>query len=186
MMLGIYEDTGNLTFPSTKEEDFKAAAYLLRKGANLNVISNVITKELSAEQIFLLNDLIQSATRFHILIAVGVAAMWGLSVVGGFGDTTGRSMWWGLLILPYLFGWLMAIWGPENPRWFSWLGIGVGLWYLVLSENILTRPSPAQQAQGGIAILVVLAALGILAMAGCIYRLSRGMKARAMRTNTTT
>ncbi len=66
MMLGIYEDTGNLTFSSTKEEDFKAAAYLLRKGANLNVISNVITKELSAEQIFLLNDLIQSATRFHI------------------------------------------------------------------------------------------------------------------------
>jgi len=64
MMLGIYEDTGNLTFPSTKEEDFKAAGYLLRKGANLNVLSNVITKELTAEQVFLLNDLIQSATRY--------------------------------------------------------------------------------------------------------------------------
>ncbi len=65
MMLGIYEDTGNLTFPSTKEEDFKAAGYLLRKGANLNILSNVITKELTAEQVFLLNDLIQSATRYH-------------------------------------------------------------------------------------------------------------------------
>ena len=65
MMLGIYEDTGNLTFPSTKEEDFKAAGYLLRKGANLSVLSNVITKELTAEQIFLLNDLIQSATRYR-------------------------------------------------------------------------------------------------------------------------
>ncbi len=64
MMLGIYEDTGNLTFPSTKEEDFKAAGYLVRKGANLSVLSNVITKELTAEQIFLLNDLIQSATRY--------------------------------------------------------------------------------------------------------------------------
>ncbi len=66
MMLGIYEDTGNLTYPSTKEEDFKAAGYLLRKGANLNILSNVITKELTAEQVFLLNDLIQSATRYTI------------------------------------------------------------------------------------------------------------------------
>jgi tRNA nucleotidyltransferase (CCA-adding enzyme) len=66
MMLGIYEDTGNLTFPSTKEEDFKAAGYLLQKGANLNILSNVITKELTAEQVFLLNDLIQSATRYTI------------------------------------------------------------------------------------------------------------------------
>jgi tRNA nucleotidyltransferase (CCA-adding enzyme) len=66
MMLGIYEDTGNLTFSSTREEDFKAAGYLVRKGANLNILSNIITKELSAEQVFLLNDLIQSANRYHI------------------------------------------------------------------------------------------------------------------------
>ena len=65
MMLGIYEDTGNLTFPSTREEDFKAAGYLVRKGANLSVLANLITKELTAEQVFLLNDLIQSATRYN-------------------------------------------------------------------------------------------------------------------------
>jgi tRNA nucleotidyltransferase (CCA-adding enzyme) len=64
MMLGIYEDTGNLIFPSTKEDDFKAAGYLVRKGANLSVLSNVIIKELTAEQVFLLNELIQSATRY--------------------------------------------------------------------------------------------------------------------------
>jgi tRNA nucleotidyltransferase (CCA-adding enzyme) len=64
MMLGIYEDTGNLIFPSTKEDDFKAAGYLVRKGANLSVLSNVIIKELTAEQVSLLNDLIQSATRY--------------------------------------------------------------------------------------------------------------------------
>ena len=64
MMLGIYEDTGNLTFSSTREEDFKAAGYLVRKGANLSILSNVITQELTAEQIFLLNDLIQSASRY--------------------------------------------------------------------------------------------------------------------------
>src|SRR3972149_9186857 len=42
MMLGIYEDTGNLSFPSVKEEHFRAAAYLVRNGANLNILSNVI------------------------------------------------------------------------------------------------------------------------------------------------
>ncbi|MBM4338607.1 MAG: CBS domain-containing protein [Deltaproteobacteria bacterium] len=66
MLLGIYEDTGNLTFSSAREEDFRAAGYLVGKGANLNILSNVITKELTSEQIFLLNDLIQSATRYDV------------------------------------------------------------------------------------------------------------------------
>lgn len=66
MLLGIYEDTGNLTFPSAREEDFQAAGYLVGKGANLNILSNVITRELTAEQVFLLNDLIQSATRYDV------------------------------------------------------------------------------------------------------------------------
>lgn len=66
MILGLYEDTGNLTFPSTKEDDFRAAAFLVRKGANLNVIADVITRELTAEQVFLLNDLMKSAARYTI------------------------------------------------------------------------------------------------------------------------
>lgn len=66
MMLGLYEDTGNLTFHSTKEEDFRAAAFLVKNGANLSILSNVITRELTAEQVFLLNDLIQSSTRYRI------------------------------------------------------------------------------------------------------------------------
>jgi len=44
-----------------------------------------------------------------ILIAVGVGAMFALSAVGGFGGTTGRSMWWGLPILPYPVGWIMGM-----------------------------------------------------------------------------
>ena len=51
-----------------------------------------------------------------VLIAIGVAALWGLSAVGGFGGNSGLSMWWGLLLLPYLIGWPMAITGPGNPR----------------------------------------------------------------------
>jgi tRNA nucleotidyltransferase (CCA-adding enzyme) len=66
MCLGIYEDTGSFTFPSTTERDFLAAAYLLSQGANLNVVSNLIARELSPEQVVLLNDMIQAVTRYYI------------------------------------------------------------------------------------------------------------------------
>jgi tRNA nucleotidyltransferase (CCA-adding enzyme) len=66
MCLGLYEDTGSFTFPSTTEDDFKAAAFLLSKGANLNVVSDLIARELSPEQVSLLNDLIQSASRYNV------------------------------------------------------------------------------------------------------------------------
>ena len=66
MCLGIYEDTGSFTFPSTTERDFTAAAFLLSKGANLNVVSNLTSREISPEQVGLLNDMIQAATRYNI------------------------------------------------------------------------------------------------------------------------
>jgi hypothetical protein len=46
-----------------------------------------------------------------ILIAVGVGALFGLSAVGGIGGKSGRSMWWGIILLPYPVGWLMALAG---------------------------------------------------------------------------
>ncbi len=58
MALGIYEDTGSLTFTSTRPEDLEASAYLLSIGANLNTVSDFIYRELSPEQFSLLNDLI--------------------------------------------------------------------------------------------------------------------------------
>ena len=66
MCLGIYEDTGSFTFPSTTERDFLAAAYLLSQGANLNIVSDLIARELSPQQVVLLNDMIQGVTRYHI------------------------------------------------------------------------------------------------------------------------
>ena len=66
LCLGIYEDTGSFTFPSTTEKDFTAAAFLLSKGANLNVVSNLISREISPEQVGLLNDMIQASTRYNI------------------------------------------------------------------------------------------------------------------------
>jgi len=66
MCLGIYEDTGSFSFPSTTEHDFNAAAYLLTKGANLNAISSMITREFNPEQIGLLNDMIQASRHYTI------------------------------------------------------------------------------------------------------------------------
>ncbi len=66
MCLGIYEDTGSFTFNSTTPEDLEAAAYLISMGANLNVVSSLIAREISSEQIVQLNDLIQAAMHHTI------------------------------------------------------------------------------------------------------------------------
>ena len=66
MCLGIYEDTGSFTFSSTTEEDFLAAAYLVAQGAKLDVISNLTAREMSFEQVGLLNDMLQAMTRHHV------------------------------------------------------------------------------------------------------------------------
>jgi hypothetical protein len=103
-----------------------------------------------------------------ILIAIGVGALWALSAVGGVGGTSGRSMWLGLLILPYLIGWSMAIWGPGSPRWLLLLGIAVGLWYQAILAMVL---SGRRGRAGAIGAALVLSALGVLTIAGCISRL---------------
>jgi tRNA nucleotidyltransferase (CCA-adding enzyme) len=59
LVLGIYEETGCLLFPSTTERDILAAAYLLRRGANLNIVSNFLKTELTREELDLLNELVQ-------------------------------------------------------------------------------------------------------------------------------
>jgi tRNA nucleotidyltransferase (CCA-adding enzyme) len=66
MSLGIYEDTGSFTYSSTSTEDHQAAAWLLEQGASLNTISDMLTRELTAEQVWLLNDLMTSAVKHNI------------------------------------------------------------------------------------------------------------------------
>lgn len=102
-----------------------------------------------------------------VLISLGVGALWGLSSVGGFGGKSGRSMWWGLLIMPYLVGWVMAVWGPGFPRWFRILGIGVGLWYLAILTMVAAR---AGLQQAGAAL--VIGFLGVVTIAGSVYRIA--------------
>ncbi len=66
MMLGIYEDTGSLTFPSTTVPDYEAAAYLLTRGADLNAVAHFITNELTIDQVALLHDLIESMENVRV------------------------------------------------------------------------------------------------------------------------
>ena len=66
LMLGIYEETGSLIFSSTTVRDLSAATFLLKKGANLNIVSSFITRELRAEEIALLNDLLNSSKDYVI------------------------------------------------------------------------------------------------------------------------
>ncbi len=71
LALGIYEETGSLIFSSTTVRDINAAAYLLKKGANLNVVANFISRELGPEEIDLLNELVHSA-RVYSIHGIGV------------------------------------------------------------------------------------------------------------------
>ncbi|MEL7565108.1 MAG: CBS domain-containing protein [Dehalobacterium sp.] len=56
--LGIYEDTGSLSFSTTTVRDVKSVAWLLEKGADLKTIRNYMERPLSGEQHELFNTLI--------------------------------------------------------------------------------------------------------------------------------
>ena len=98
------------------------------------------------------------------LIAIGVGALWGLSMVGGMGGSSGVSPGWAVLMLPYPIGWSMGIWGPGSPRWMLWLGIGIGLWYL----GLLTL---ALLVGRHVSVNIVTAAVGLVTIGGCVKRL---------------
>lgn len=106
------------------------------------------------------------------LILIGVGALFGFTMLGGIGGTTAYSIWWALLILPYPIGWSMGIWGPASPRWVLWSGIVVGIWYLCLPILITIIKDTIQlEAPGFVEIL--LGAMGVLTISGCIYRLRK-------------
>ncbi|HXR03174.1 MAG TPA: hypothetical protein VN836_00525 [Verrucomicrobiae bacterium] len=115
-----------------------------------------------------------------ILIAIGVGALWGLSAVGGIGGKSGHSMWWGVLILPYLIGWSMGVWGPGSPRWLLVLGIGVGLWYLAILALVLKHSSERSGAMSALPGIII-AAIGVLTIVGCISRLRRASRHLVLR-----
>ena len=65
-LAGLYEDTGNLTFPATKAEDALAAAYLLQQGADLSVLSSFLKPAYGENQRKVLTRMLQSAQKSRI------------------------------------------------------------------------------------------------------------------------
>jgi len=66
LLLGIYEDTGSLTYASTTPRDVKAAAYLLENGASLKIAAEFLNPSLSEEQLRLSDRLLENAQNLTI------------------------------------------------------------------------------------------------------------------------
>ncbi len=58
-MLGIYEDTGSLTFANTRPADYHAAAWLLTRGADINVVGGFMRHGLNTQQVDILHELLK-------------------------------------------------------------------------------------------------------------------------------
>ena len=65
-LMGLYEDTGNLTFPSTLSEDAGTAAYLLDRKADLQILSTFLRQAYGKKQKDILFQLIQGAGRQEV------------------------------------------------------------------------------------------------------------------------
>jgi nanoRNase/pAp phosphatase (c-di-AMP/oligoRNAs hydrolase) len=66
LLAGIYEDTGNLTFPSAKAEDAYAAGWLLERKADLNILSTFLKPAYSEKHKAILFQMLQHAKRTRI------------------------------------------------------------------------------------------------------------------------
>jgi tRNA nucleotidyltransferase (CCA-adding enzyme) len=66
MLLGIYEDTGSLTYAGTTPRDVHAAAFLLEQGASLRIAAEYLNPPLSAEQ-RLVYARLESSVETHVI-----------------------------------------------------------------------------------------------------------------------
>lgn len=66
LAIGLYEETGSLAYASTTPRDLDAAAFLLRAGADLNVVSDTLRRHLEPDQVALLNDLLKAGETYYL------------------------------------------------------------------------------------------------------------------------
>jgi len=66
LLAGIYEDTGNLTFPSTCAEDAHAAGWLMERKADLNILNTFLKPAYSEKHKAILFQMLQHAKRSRI------------------------------------------------------------------------------------------------------------------------
>lgn len=65
-LIGLYEDTGNLSFPSTTATDAYAAAYLIENQADLNIAGIFLNPPYEREQKEILFEMMQQTERLDI------------------------------------------------------------------------------------------------------------------------
>jgi len=66
LALGIYEDTGTFLHATTTGADLEAASWLLDHGANLDIVNQFVSRDLSARQVGMLGNLLKNATTYTI------------------------------------------------------------------------------------------------------------------------
>jgi len=66
LLLGIYEDTGGLTYVDTTAADMTAAAWLLEHGARLEWVRRYVLRPLEPEQLELLNQIVEGAVEHQV------------------------------------------------------------------------------------------------------------------------
>ena len=65
-LIGLYEDTGQLTFAGTRADDARAAAYLLDNGADLGVLSSFLRPGYGAAHKDVLFEILEKASRLTL------------------------------------------------------------------------------------------------------------------------
>ncbi len=60
MLLGIYEDTGSLTYAATTVKDVYAAAFLMERGADLRILSDYLNSALTPAQLAVADELLNN------------------------------------------------------------------------------------------------------------------------------
>ena len=66
LLLGIYEDTGSLTYTNTTPHDASAIAYLLSKNANLEIAASFLNPPLSSAQQAVFQKLLEQSRHINI------------------------------------------------------------------------------------------------------------------------
>ncbi len=66
LLLGIYEDTGGLTYADTTPADITAAAWLVERGARLEWVRRYVLRPLEPAQLELLNQLVEGAAEHRV------------------------------------------------------------------------------------------------------------------------
>jgi tRNA nucleotidyltransferase (CCA-adding enzyme) len=93
LALGIYSDTGSLTYPSTTPRDAAAAAFLLAHGASMDTLQYFLHAPLNSRQRQIISTLLNRLTLFEINgVKIGLGTVPLQRPVGGLSEIVGEVL----------------------------------------------------------------------------------------------